>query len=69
MVFYRDVMIENQMGSGGWYEKQLIEYRKKQTAVIKLLEIAMHTRDKLWKSVNISLLCDQMVDQMKEAVQ
>lgn len=69
MIFYRDVLMNHPLEFHGWYEKQLIEYQKKQTAVVKLLEITMHTRDKLWKSVNISLLCDQMVDQMKEAVQ
>lgn len=69
MIFYRDVMLDQPLEPCGWYEQQLVEYRSKQIHVEKLLEITLHTRDKLWKSVNLALLCDQMVDQMKEVVQ
>lgn len=68
MTFYRDLLQGGTYINDTWYLNQIAMYRKKAYPYADLLEILLETRDKLWKSVNLSLLSDQMVYQMKEAV-
>ncbi len=68
MVFYRDLMKGTGNHDNAWYQSMLDMYRMKHIRYDQMLEILLTTRDKLWKSVNLTLLCDQMVYQMKEAL-
>lgn len=68
MTFFKDVLQDGTLIEQEWYVAQLKHMRTKSYDVAKLLEILLSTRDKLWKSVNLSLLSDQMVYLMKEAV-
>lgn len=68
MTFYKDILMKGTLVENDWYQTQLRSYTSKAYPITKLLEITLETRDKLWKSVNLSLLSDQMVYYMKEAV-
>lgn len=68
MTFYKDILMKGTLVENDWYQTQLRSYTSKAYPIAKLLEITLETRDKLWKSVNLSLLSDQMVYYMKEAV-
>lgn len=69
MTFYRDMIKGNAIIQHELYQsclnKQKAIYRNPQ----HMLEILLTTRDKLWKSVNLNLLCDQMVYRMKNDIQ
>lgn len=67
MTFYRD-LIRTETGADAWYQSMLEAYRAKPLPVDRLLAVLSETSDKLTKSVNLTLLCDQMVNQMKEAL-
>lgn len=69
MTFYKDLLQGGSYVEDPWYLDQLSSYRQKPYSYAKLLEILLETRDKLWKSVNLSLLSDQLVYNMKEVVQ
>lgn len=61
MTFYRDMITGNiEIQSEGY-----LQSLNKQKAIChnpqRILEILLTTRDKLWRSVNLNLLCDQMI--------
>ena len=68
MMFYRDLIKGNGASDHAWYQSMLQAYHEKNDRYDQLLEVLLETRDKLWKSVNLSLLCDQMVYKMKEVL-
>ncbi len=68
MTFYRDVIKGNNPVSDGWYEEAYQQYRSRNIRYESILTILLTTKDKLWKSVNLTLLCDQMIFQMKEVM-
>ncbi len=68
MMFYRDLIKGNGAIDHAWYQSMLQAYHEKNDRYDQLLEVLLETRDKLWKSVNLSLLCDQMVYKMKEVL-
>ena len=65
MTFYRDLIKgKTDCEDAGYqksYEKQKACVQNPQT----ILAILIATRDKLWKSVNVMLLCDQMIFQIR----
>lgn len=68
MTFYKDVLQKERLQEDEWYQKQIVAYNTRNFPVTKLLEVLLSTRDKLLRSVNIALLCDELVYEMKEAV-
>jgi len=68
MLFYRDLIQKDTACHDAFYTDMIKAYQEKAYPYAVLLEIALETNDKLWKSVNLTLLCDQMVYRMKEAV-
>lgn len=61
MTFYRD-MIKGRAGiDNEVYQASLMKQKEQGMDPQCILEILITTRDKLWKSVNLTLLCDQMV--------
>lgn len=68
MIFYRDLVKGTNGIDNAWYCTMFQAYQTKHQRYERLLEILLETRDKLWKSVNLTLLCNQMVYQMKEAL-
>lgn len=68
MTFYRDLIKGKSAVEDPWYLSMFQAYCEKHEHYDRLLEILLETRDKLWKSVNLTLLCDQMVYKMKEAL-
>lgn len=68
MIFFKDALLSDSQVEDHWYQMHLSMVQKKSYHIEQLLEILLTTRDKLWKSVNLSLLCDQLVYQIKEAV-
>lgn len=68
-VFFKDCMKNQHIVQDEWYENQIQIMRSKQIDYVKLLRIFMQSKDKLLRSVNIQLLVDQMLYQMKEVKQ
>lgn len=68
MTFYKDVLQGGTIIEDPWYLELISSYHKRAYPASSLLEILLECRDKLFKSVNITLLSDQLVYQMKEAV-
>lgn len=68
MTFYKDVLQGGSIVEDRWYLEMISSYHKKAYPASLLLECLLECRDKLFKSVNISLLSDQLVYQMKEVV-
>ena len=65
-LFFKDCMKDNRETSDEWYLKQMRLIQDKHINCVKMLQIFMQTKDKLLRSVNIQLLIDQMLYQMKE---
>lgn len=68
MTFYKDVLQGGTIVEDTWYLELVSSYRKREFNASGLLECLLECRDKLLKSVNIGLLSDQLVYQMKEVV-
>ena len=65
-LFFKDCMKNQVDTSDTWYCEQIQKYKSKAYDDRKLLQIFMQTKDKLLRSVNIQMLIDQMLYQMKE---
>lgn len=61
MTFYRDMIKDNVRIQNESYLSCLNKQKSKNHNPHHTLEILLTTRDKLWKSVNLNLLCDQMI--------
>lgn len=65
MTFYRD-MLKGKAGiKDEAYQASLMKQKSLGMNPQSILEILITTRDKLWKSVNLTLLCDQMIYQIR----
>lgn len=49
-----------------WYLRHIQMMQKKDVDCVQILRILMQSKDKLLRSVNIQLLVDQMLYEMKE---
>lgn len=67
MTLYRDLIRGNTLCEDSTYQAMLHTAQQRNFPYPVFLEILLETRDKLWKSVNLTLLCDQMIHRMKEA--
>lgn len=67
--FYRDLLQGGAVVEDRWYQEQLHSFQHRNIAGIELLHIVLNTKDKLLRSVNIALLIDQMIYNMKEVSQ
>lgn len=65
-IFFKDCMKNCLEGRSEWYQKQALDIQKRQLNYIKMLQIVMRSKDKLLRSVNLQLLIDQMLYEMKE---
>lgn len=65
-IFFKDCLRNHSPIQDEWYVTQVHNMRNKDIDYVKLLQIFMRTKDKLLRSVNIQLLIDQMVYQMKK---
>lgn len=65
-LFFKDCLKNNPLIQDEWYRRQMDAIRNKDYDYSKLLQIFMQTKDKLLRSVNLQLLVDQMLYQMKE---
>lgn len=68
-VFFKDCMKNQHIVKDTWYEHQIQIMRSKTIDYVNMLRILMQSKDKLLHSVNIQLLVDQMLYQMKEVKQ
>lgn len=68
LIFYKDCMSQKEITIESWYDVSVKKMRTFNIDYITILETLMRMQDKLLKSVNISLLIDQMVYEMKEVV-
>lgn len=68
MTFYKDILQGGTWIENTWYVELISSFRRKGYDMAALLEIVLVCRDKLFKSVNITLLSDQLVYQMKEVI-
>ena len=68
MTFYRDMIKGNAIIQHELYQSCLSKQKSIHRNPQHMLEILLTTRDKLWKSVNLNLLCDQMVYRMKNDI-
>lgn len=65
-IFFKDCLRNSSPVEDEWYTKQISVMQNKNIDYVKLLQIFMRTKDKLLRSVNIQLLIDQLLYQMKE---
>lgn len=66
-LFFKDCMKTNKVLEDDWYREHIQRMRNKQIDIVKMLQVFMKTKDTLIKtSVNLQLLIDDMVYQMKE---
>lgn len=65
-LFFKDCMRNHLEVKNEWYQKYIGIIQQKDINYVKLLQIFMQTKDKLLHSVNLQLLVDQMMYQMKE---
>ena len=49
-----------------WYKKQLETMQQKDMDIIKIMQILMRGKDMLLRSVNLQMLIDQLLYEMKE---
>lgn len=68
MTFYKDLLQGGTLLEDDWYLHIYQEFHKKHYEEASLLEVLLETRDKLFRSVNIGLLSDQLVYKMKEVL-
>lgn len=65
-IFYRDCIKISMEFNSTWYKEMIEAMNQFQIDYPKMLEILLNVQDKLLRSVNIPLLMDQMVYEMKE---
>lgn len=68
-IFFKDCMQDRRTIQDSWYQNMMDQYQKKEIDLVKIIKILMQTKDILLGSVNIQLLIDQMIYQMKEVTQ
>ncbi len=68
MILYKDLIQGSTLCEDHGYQQMLQSYQGCGYPYGAWLEILLETRDKLWKSVNLTLLCDQMIALMKEVL-
>lgn len=66
-IFFRDCLREQQHLENEWYNEMISAMHMFQIDYTRMLCILLNVQDKLLRSVNIPLLMDQMVFEMKEA--
>lgn len=64
--FFKDCMKDSVAIDDVWYVEHIQRMKQKKIQYLTVLQILMQTRDKLLRSVNIQLLIDSMIYQMKE---
>lgn len=65
-IFFQDCLRPNIAIQSNWYNDMISKTKDFQIDYPKMLEILLNVQDKLLRSVNIPLLIDQMVYEMKE---
>ncbi|WP_416324972.1 DNA polymerase III subunit delta [[Eubacterium] hominis] len=65
-IFFKDCMKQELFIKDTWYNEHVERMKQKRVNHLAMLQILMETRDKLLRSVNIQLLIDSMIYQMKE---
>lgn len=65
-LFFKDCMRNNRQLQDEWYVRYMNLVRQKNYDYVKLLQILMQTKDKLLRSINLQLLADQLLYEMKE---
>lgn len=65
-LFFKDCMKDHRQCKDSWYLQHMDIIQAKQYDYVRLLQICMHSKDKLLRSINLQLLIDQMLYQMKE---
>lgn len=65
-IFFKDCLRDNQTIDDEWYQKQMKLIQMKHIDYVKILQILMQSKDKLLHSVNLQLLIDQMLSEMRE---
>lgn len=68
-IFFKECMKQTTDCKDEWYLKQMQTMLTKQVNIVALLQIIMHAKDLLLRSVNISMLIDQLLYEMKEVTQ
>lgn len=66
--FYKDVLQEGVLVEDTWYASTVSTYRKKNYDIACILQVILSCEDMLFRSVNLGLLSDQFVYQLKEVV-
>lgn len=66
-LFFKDCMYPNGTIKDSWYLETIQKFHTMKIDYIQILQVLMNMQDKLLRSVNINLLLDQMVHEMKEA--
>lgn len=68
LIIYKDSMKKECPLQDAWYQTQYDKLQKQNENSIKIIEIIMNARDKAIRSVNLSLLMEQMIYEMKEVL-
>ncbi len=63
---YKDLIHGATLCDDPLYRDMITSYQTKHHPYAAWTQILLETRDKLWKSVHLTLLCDQMIYRMKE---
>ncbi len=66
-LFFRDV-VANQFNQDGWYYQRVMELKKKNYAYEKLILVLLESKDKGNRPYHLSLLVEQTLYQIKEAL-
>lgn len=67
MILCKDLIRGGSICQDVQYRAMLQAYKNKSYPYSEWLSILLETKDKLWKSVNVTLLCDQLMYRLKEA--
>lgn len=66
LLFFKECMKKETGCQDAWYIKQINQMQKKDMDIIRIMQIIMHGKDMLLRSVNLQLLLDEMLYEMKE---
>lgn len=68
-IFFKECMKQTTDCKDEWYLKQMQQMSQKQMNDVAMLQMIMRAKDLLLRSVNISMLIDQLLYEMKEVTQ
>ena len=66
LLFFKECMKKESACQDMWYKKQLETMQQKDMDIIKIMQILMRGKDMLLRSVNLQMLIDQLLYEMKE---